>query len=180
MTAPVPSCPVPARNARNARTWRRRGPVRWAPAAVCALLVSGCSGGAESAATAVVSPSPATVPSMTVEQLASAVGCTAEITSQASDYRQATCRSAQADHVLLDFDTAEGQRAWLDYAQMYGGVYLVGDRWALSAKSKEYMESLRATLGGTVEERGPVGSSRAPAPAAPPASGSAQPTTGGR
>ncbi|MFJ3855759.1 hypothetical protein ACIPRL_05995 [Streptomyces sp. NPDC090085] len=117
---------------------------------------------------------------MTVEQLASAVGCTAEITSQASDYRQATCRSAQADHVLLDFDTAEGQRAWLDYAQMYGGVYLVGDRWALSAKSKEYMESLRATLGGTVEERGPVGSSPATTPVPPPASGSAQPTTGGR
>ncbi|WP_328967490.1 hypothetical protein [Streptomyces sp. NBC_00239] len=97
--------------------------------------------------------------------MASAVGCTAEITLKAADYRQATCKTAQADYVFVDFDTAEGQRAWLDYAQLYGGVYLVGDRWALSAKSKEYMESLRATLGGTVEERGAFGAS--PAPSSP-------------
>ncbi|MFI8320352.1 hypothetical protein [Streptomyces sp. NPDC085529] len=102
---------------------------------------------------------------MTVQQLASAVGCTAEITTKAADYRQATCKTEQADYVLVDFDTAEGQRAWLDYAEMYGGIYLVGDRWALSAKSKEYMESLRATLGGTVEERGAFGSSPPPSSA---------------
>ncbi|MCX5270082.1 hypothetical protein [Streptomyces virginiae] len=145
--------------------------MRLALSAVCALLIAGCAGDAEpdaeaAAESAAIGPSPspsaATAPSMTVQQLASAVGCTAEIQSKAADYRQATCKNEQADYVLVDFDTVEGQRAWLDYAEMYGGIYLVGDRWALSAKSKEYMESLRAKLGGTVEERGAFSSSPSP------------------
>ncbi|WP_327387456.1 MULTISPECIES: hypothetical protein [unclassified Streptomyces] len=63
-----------------------------------------------------------------MQQLASAVGCTAEITVRAADYRQATCMTAEADYVFVDFDTSDGQRAWLDHAKMYGGIYLVGDR----------------------------------------------------
>ncbi|PWK65077.1 hypothetical protein BCL76_11364 [Streptomyces sp. CG 926] len=135
----------------------------------CALLIGGCAGGsAPDAASSVggaeadTSPSAATAPPRTVQQLAATVGCTAELTTNAADYRQATCKTGEADYVLLDFDTAEGQRAWLDYAQMYGGVYLVGDRWALSAKSKEYMESLRATIGGTVEEKSSYGAAPTP------------------
>lgn len=91
---------------------------------------------------------------MTVEQLAAAVGCESQATMKAADYRQAKCMAAGAEMVLLDFDTVEGQRAWLDYATAYGGVYLVGNRWALSGKSKEYMESLRAKLGGAIEQQG--------------------------
>jgi hypothetical protein len=64
--------------------------------------------------------------------------------------------------VFLDFDTAEGQREWLDYAEMYGGVYLVGDRWALAAESKSFMQELSRKFGGTVEERGPDGSAPSP------------------
>lgn len=156
---------------RNGATWRRCVPIRLALAAASTLLIASCAGDAEPAAEASAesaaagpssSPSAVAAPPKTVQQLASAVGCTAEITSQAADYRQATCKTEQADYVFVDFDTVEGQRAWLDYAKMYGGIYLVGDRWALSAKSKEYMESLRATLGGTVEERAAAGSSPAP------------------
>jgi hypothetical protein len=99
---------------------------------------------------------------MTVRQLAAFVGCTAKITSKAADYREATCKISGVEYVFLDFDTAAGQRAWLDYAEMYGGVYLSGNRWALSAKSKAYMETLAAKLGGTVEEQGPYGSSPSP------------------
>lgn len=95
----------------------------------------------------------------TVEQLAATVGCQAKIDLKAADYRQATCTAAGSQIVFLDFDTAEGQRAWLDYAEMYGGVYLVGNRWALSGKSKEYMETLRTTLGGTIEDSGAHGGS---------------------
>jgi hypothetical protein len=53
--------------------------------------------------------------------------------------------------VFLDFQTSLGQREWLDYAEMYGGLYLVGDRWALSAKSKSFMQELSGKIGGTVE-----------------------------
>lgn len=89
-------------------------------------------------------------PFRTVEQLAAAVGCAATINLKAADYRQARC----TDLVLLDFDTAQGQRAWLDAAEPYGGVYLVGDRWALSGNSAERIEILQATLGGTIEHQG--------------------------
>jgi hypothetical protein len=99
--------------------------------------------------------SSASTPVMTIEQLAAALGCQATGTMKAADYRQARCTIDGADMVLLDFDTAEGQRAWVDYAVMYGGVYLVGNRWALSGKSEQYMESLRAKLVGTIEERKP-------------------------
>ncbi|MFD7917034.1 hypothetical protein ACFV30_41250 [Streptomyces sp. NPDC059752] len=133
-------------------------------ATACALLTAGCGEGGGEPGAGGATPRVTTAPSKTVQQLASEVGCTAEITVRAADYRQATCKTAEADYVFVDFDTSDGQRAWLDYAKMYGGIYLVGDRWALSAKSKEYMESVRATLGGTVEEQGASG-------AAPPPSG---------
>jgi hypothetical protein len=132
-------------------------------AAASALLVAGCGAGTE--ATVASSPSPSVSKAsraLTVKQLAAAVGCTAKITSKAADYREATCKVSGVEHVFLDFDTAAGQRAWLDYAEMYGGVYLVGNRWVLSAKSKEYMQTLSAKLGGTVEEQGAYGSSPAP------------------
>ncbi|HEY0454661.1 hypothetical protein [Actinophytocola sp.] len=89
---------------------------------------------------------------MTVRQLAAAMGCTAKLGGKAADFRQATCTVAGSPLVLLDFDTAEGQRAWLEMSQMYGGVYLVGERWALSGRSKEYLEELSGRLGGDVEE----------------------------
>ncbi|MEV0388096.1 hypothetical protein [Nonomuraea sp. NPDC050643] len=88
----------------------------------------------------------------TVEQLAATIGCTAEITLKALDYRKGECTSDGIPYVFLDFQTEQGQREWLDYAEMYGGLYLVGDRWALSAKSKSFMQELSAKIGGTVEE----------------------------
>jgi hypothetical protein len=137
--------------------------------AASALLAAGCGdpkaagaardGSAPPAGAATPRPTPR---AYTVNELGAAVGCTPKVTSKAADYRQAECTAAGIPYVLLDFDTAEGQRAWLDYAEMYGGIYLVGDRWALSAKSKEFMEQLSAKLGGKVEEKGMYGSSSSP------------------
>ncbi|WP_405725527.1 hypothetical protein OG607_21085 [Streptomyces sp. NBC_01537] len=132
-------------------------------AAASALLVAGC-GGSTAPDAAAAERTTAASRALTVKQLAAAVGCTAKITSKAADYREATCKASGVEHVFLDFDTTAGQRAWLDYAEMYGGVYLVGNRWVLSAKSKQYMETLAAKLGGTVEEQGPYGSSPTPTP----------------
>ncbi|MFB7290587.1 hypothetical protein [Actinacidiphila glaucinigra] len=141
-----------------------------------ALLASGCSSGTSTGAPADIAssppipqglragtgPRPAAGPARTVEQLAAAVGCKATFTAKAEDYHQAQCKTPEAAYVFLDFATAEGQRAWLDYPQMYGGVYLVGNRWILSAKSKASMQSPQKTLGGTIEESGSYGSSPSP------------------
>ncbi|MFE2679251.1 hypothetical protein, partial [Streptomyces hygroscopicus] len=98
-----------------------------------------------------------------VERLASAAGCEPEFTTQVDDYRQAVCESAKGKFVFLDFATAKGQRDWLETAQMYGGVYLVGNRWVLSSSPRKNMETLRDEFGGTIEESTSYGgASRAP------------------
>ncbi|MPZ84898.1 MAG: hypothetical protein GEV28_32750 [Actinophytocola sp.] len=122
-------------------------------ALLVAALASGCGAAAEPA-TAPPTTTSSTPPAQayTVEELAAKLGCAAELQGKAADFRQASCTVDGANFVLLDFQTADGQRAWLDYATMFGGVYLAGERWALSGKSKEYLEELRTTLGGTIEE----------------------------
>ena len=133
-------------------------------AAVTALLAGGCGGDTEEktagqaakeraqrTATSSVSIEP--TKRYTVQQLADAVGCTPKSAGKTKDFRQAGCVKGEDSFVFLDFDTAQGQQDWLRYATLYGGVYLVGDRWVLSGKSKEYMESLRDKLGGTIQEK---------------------------
>lgn len=137
-----------------------------------ALPAAGCAACTGSKAPAVAEPTTTPRPTVTnrpsasskpahawtVQQLAAAMGCQAAPTVEGADFRQATCTAAGAQFVLLDFDTAKGQRDWLDYAKPYGGVYLVGDRWVLSGESKEYLQTLQATLGGTIEEDSTHGS----------------------
>ncbi|KUN79229.1 hypothetical protein [Streptomyces griseoruber] len=125
-------------------------------ALTAALLLAGCGGsgdGGEERTAASKSAAPTARP-MTLEALGKAVGCTTapKEAGKTLDFRQGVCGSADAEYVLLTFDTTEGQRGWLDTAQMYGGVYLVGNRWVLSADPRSEMEKLRKELGGTVED----------------------------
>ncbi|MFD5392313.1 hypothetical protein ACFWMG_46845, partial [Streptomyces sp. NPDC127074] len=94
---------------------------------------------------------------------ARAAGCEPEFTTKVDDYRQAVCKSAKGKFVFLDFVTTKGQRDWLETAQMYGGVYLVGNRWVLSSSPRKNMERLRDEFGGTIEEETSYGAaSRTP------------------
>ncbi|MFF6849302.1 hypothetical protein [Streptomyces antimycoticus] len=131
-------------------------------AAVGALLtVAGCGGGdgdgkadakAETGGNA-ARPSASPAPKAArVEQLASAAGCEPQFTTKVDDYRQAVCKTAKGEFVFLDFVTAKGQRDWLETAQMYGGVYLVGNRWVLSSSPRKNMATLRDEFGGTIEK----------------------------
>jgi hypothetical protein len=134
-------------------------------ALTAALLLAGCGGGSgnggEERTAASKSAAPTARP-MTLEAMGKAVGCTTapQEAGKTLDFRQGVCTSADAQFVLLTFDKAEGQRAWLDTAMIYGGVYLVGDRWVLSADPRSEMEKLRGELGGKIEES-PYGASPA-------------------
>lgn len=97
--------------------------------------------------------------SYTWQELAATVGCRAKLQGRTTDFRHAVCVKDGDSFVFLDFDTVRGQRDWLEYAVIYGGIYLVGDRWVLSGRSKDYLESLRPTLGGDIEESDEHGSS---------------------
>ncbi|MET8009256.1 hypothetical protein ABZU86_09700 [Streptomyces sp. NPDC005271] len=161
--------PVPT----DDRTTRPRGPgLVPVAAAVCALVaIAGCGGqGGKADARAETgrdtarpsaSASPVAKPAR-VEQLASAAGCKPDFTTKVDDYRQAVCKTAKGKFLFLDFVSAKGERDWLDTAQMYGGVYLVGNRWVLSSSPRKNMETLRAKFGGTIEDGAPYGASPSP------------------
>ncbi|WP_413805690.1 hypothetical protein [Streptomyces sp. OE57] len=133
-------------------------------AAVGALLaIAGCGGGggdgggkadakAETGGNAARPSAGPTPKAARVEQLASAAGCKPEFTTKVDDYRQAVCKNSKGKFLFLDFVTAKNQRDWLETAQMYGGVYLVGNRWVLSSSPRKNMEKFRERFGGTIEE----------------------------
>ncbi|MET7327490.1 hypothetical protein [Nonomuraea sp. NPDC005650] len=156
-----PRCAQGAARLTGVTRRRDRGGIVLSLAIASALTLTACGVQAEadSGSKSTAGNAPRTY---TVEQLAAAIGCTAQITLKALDYRKGECTSDGIPYVFLDFVTAEGQREWLDYAEMYGGLYLVGDRWALSAKSKSFMQELSRKLGGKVEEHGPPGSTPSP------------------
>ncbi|MFC9426280.1 hypothetical protein [Streptomyces sp. NPDC056987] len=132
--------------------------------AVGVLFLAGCGGGgtdqdkdsaqpekrAGSAAPS-VEPVKAAKPA-TVEQLAEAVGCEAQIRMKVQDYRQGVCKKGELPYTLITFTTEQNQRDWVDYAKMYGGWYLVGNRWAIGTNKGPNLEAVQGELGGTVEE----------------------------
>lgn len=138
-------------------------------AIVSAMTLSACGGGqgsdeekkAKTGAASTDRKRPQARPAE-VEELASAMGCTADITTDVDDYKQGVCATDKAQYVFVSFATDAGKRDWLDAAQMYGGVYLVGKRWVLSAKPKKYMAAARNKLGGSIEETGAFGSTPSP------------------
>lgn len=152
---------------------RRRAGRRIAPvlAVASVLLAAGCGDGGGSAdaktggkggksATAGPGGEASTAPKPArVEQLAKSAGCKPDFTTEVDDYRQAVCRNSKGKFLFLDFISMKAQRDWLETAQMYGGVYLVGNRWALSSSPTKNMKTFRSEFGGTIEENGAFGSS---------------------
>ncbi|MBT2480664.1 hypothetical protein [Streptomyces sp. ISL-94] len=110
--------------------------------AVCAaaLLSGGCAG----------HPAPRT-PSASIEEIAAAIGCTAEVSVQADELRQGGCQTGQGAFRMVTFAAAEGRRSWLAEARTYGGSYLVGDRWVVTAQPPEALDTLRLRLGGSLD-----------------------------
>ncbi|MCZ4123725.1 hypothetical protein [Streptomyces sp. H39-S7] len=98
---------------------------------------------------------PTTVPApagpASIQQIAAVLGCKAEIGVVATELRQGSCRTDQGEFRMLTFAADTGQRDWLTEAQAYGGIYLVGTRWVVTAQSREALTGLRATLGGTIQ-----------------------------
>ncbi len=121
-----------------------------------ALLCGGCSSKAaaqhtSAGASAGASATAAAAPGTSLEQIATAIGCTAEVNVEAEELRQGGCQAGQVVYRMVTFTAEQGLRSWLTEARMYGGLYLVGDRWVVTAPTEEALTTLRGRLGGSLE-----------------------------
>lgn len=119
-------------------------------------LTAACGGGEGSAGdspkASKVSAAPAAgvVAPAKVEVIAGLTGCKAKIRIEADELRQGLCHMKKADYLITTFPEEKYKETWLDSAGVYGGTYLVGSRWVVSAEP-ELLGSLREKLGGTIQ-----------------------------
>ncbi|MFD4874960.1 hypothetical protein ACFWOB_16600 [Streptomyces sp. NPDC058420] len=140
---------------------------RGAALALLPLAVA-CGGGEDSAEgrrkaipTAVTAaPEAGVVAPAKVEVIAGLTGCTAEIRIDADELREGVCRTEQGEYRITTFPEERFKVTWLDSAAIYGGKYLVGTQWVVSAEP-ELLAGFRSRLGGTVQELRGTGSATA-------------------
>ncbi|MFJ9564586.1 hypothetical protein ACIRQQ_31685 [Streptomyces fuscichromogenes] len=122
-------------------------------------LTAACGGGDDSAEserkrsrTAVTdAPANGVVAPAKVEVIAGLTGCTPKIRIDASELRQGVCHTKKVDYLITTFPTDELKETWLDSASGYGGKYLVGTRWIVSAQP-QLLDGFRDRLGGTIRQ----------------------------
>lgn len=119
-------------------------------------LMAACSGGgggdkAADKATDESSPVAAMVAPAKVEVIAQLTGCKVKIRTEAEELREGVCHTADGDYLITTFPKDGLKEVWLESAAIYGGKYLVGPRWAISAKPA-VLEPLKAKVGGTIRD----------------------------
>ncbi|MFB8755466.1 hypothetical protein [Streptomyces nigra] len=133
------------------------------------LLATACGGGDAGPAAAPGGPPKVSaaeagvVAPAKVEVIAGLTGCEARIRTEADELREGVCRTKRGDYLVTTFPEERLKRDWLDAAAVYGGTYLVGTRWVVSAEPA-VLERLRPRLGGSIEHLRGIGPS---APASP-------------
>jgi len=100
---------------------------------------------------AVPAPVAAVVAPAKVEVIAQITGCKVKIRTDAKELREGVCHTADGDYLITTFPEEKYKLTWLDSAAIYGGKYLVGTKWVISAPPK-LQELLRAKVGGTIED----------------------------
>lgn len=120
-------------------------------------LVTACSGGESDTAKGArpskssAAPAAGIVAPARIEVIAGLAGCKADIRIDADELREGLCHSEQADYRITTFPAEKFKEAWLDAASVYGGTYLVGPRWVVSAEV-EHLNTVRNKLGGTIRQ----------------------------
>lgn len=121
----------------------------------------GVAKGTPTAATVTAAPAAGVVAPAKVEVIAGLTGCTAKIRIDADELRQGVCHTQEADYLITTFPEERYKESWLEAAAIYGGQYLVGSRWVVSAQPK-MLSGFRPALGGTIRQLGGAGPSAAP------------------
>ncbi|WP_328303083.1 hypothetical protein OG389_34770 [Streptomyces sp. NBC_00435] len=123
-------------------------------ALLASLLCGACGGnpgnpaGPAGGGAAGTSPPPVPEP---LDRIAAALGCSPEVTVDAQEVREGACTVGTEAFRLATFSTTEGRGAWLAESRQYGGTYLVGDRWIVTAPSPGSLAPAQSLLGGTLD-----------------------------
>lgn len=171
----VPQHPEQSEQPQRGRTGRTLPTARLIRGAALAVslallpLATACSSGGEDGASASSKPSKisdapaaAVVAPAKVEVIANLTGCKPKIRIEADQLRQGLCHTKKVDYLITTFPEEKYKQTWLDSAAIYGGKYLVGTRWILSAKEPEMLEQFRTKLGGTIQQLRGIGPTPAP------------------
>jgi len=151
--------PQQSQRGRTGRTLITRGWRGVALAGSLALLplATACSGDEDGAAkgkqaetSAMSAPSAGVVAPAKVEVIADLTGCKVKIRTDADELREGVCHTPEGDYLITTFPEENYKLTWLESAAIYGGKYLVGPQWAISAKPK-MLEPLRTKVGGTIQ-----------------------------
>ncbi|MCJ0874426.1 hypothetical protein [Streptomyces sp. AP-93] len=86
-----------------------------------------------------------------LDRIAAALGCSPEVTVDAQEVREGACTVGAQAFRLATFSTARGRAVWLSESRPYGGTYLVGERWIITAPSTDALTQARSRLGGTLD-----------------------------
>lgn len=117
---------------------------------LASLLCAGCGGSGPSspapAPARVAGPAPAPL-----DLIADALGCRAEVVVEAEELREGACQVGPQAYRMATFSTGAGRETWLAESRAYGGTYLVGDLWVVTAATPEALTPLHDHLGGTLE-----------------------------
>ncbi|MFJ1807393.1 MULTISPECIES: hypothetical protein [unclassified Streptomyces] len=117
--------------------------------------------GPPTATTVTAAPEAGVVAPAKVEVIAGLTGCTAKIRIEADELRQGVCHTEEADYLITTFPEEQYKETWLEAAGIYGGQYLVGSRWVVSAQP-EMLTGFLPKLGGTIRQLGGTGPSASP------------------
>jgi hypothetical protein len=149
---------------------RTKASIATAGSLVLLLLATACGGGddkgtagtaAKSSPTNVSATVAGVVAPAKVEVIADLAGCKVKIRTEADELREGVCHSEKGDYLITTFPEEKLKLTWLDAAAVYGGKYLVGTRWVVSAKPA-LLEKLRPQLGGKIQQLRGVGPAPGP------------------
>ncbi|MCX5337491.1 MULTISPECIES: hypothetical protein [unclassified Streptomyces] len=119
-------------------------------------LVTGCGAGSDeskvsSSTEVTAAPSAGVVAPAKVEVIAGLVGCKVKIRTDADELREGVCHGKDGDFLITTFPEERFKLTWLDAASIYGGKYLVGTRWVVSAP-EALLKKFRPELGGNIQQ----------------------------
>lgn len=153
----MPQRQLPAHTGRNLSAARLARGAALAGSLMILPLATACGNWGEDDAAVKRGQSKISAPEITVvaptrvEVIASLTGCKVKIRTEAEELRVGVCHTKEADYAITTFPEEEYKQTWLDTASMYGGKYLVGSRWVVSAPP-EMLKPFQAKLGGTIQQ----------------------------